>query len=144
MKLIDTRMGAALAVGAVDIFARIQDVKQGVKPPFKNTSDIARTAIVVGSLLGNMLGRGKLTQVTEGAFLAGLPLLELSIYRATRAGGTLPFFIRNKQPRVQAVQNYQGAGFAASDGFIETAANGGIPIITTGVSVTTSGSGRLY
>ena len=91
-----------------------------------------------------MVAKGKNVKYTEGAFLGFLPLFELTVYRYARSasGAGTPFFLQKKTGRVQSVQSNR---FQASPGFVETSASGGIPVLTTGVSIGSgSNNGRVY
>ena len=78
--------------GIVDIGFQELDAAQGWGQPFRNATDIGRTAVCLGSLAVNLLGYE--TENTETLFYSSLPKLEESIYRAAKtavaAGGAAP------------------------------------------------------
>ena len=142
--MLGPREVAAVGVGVIDIATRTMDAPKGVQAPFASLTDKVRAGVTVLSLIGNMVAKGKTVAYTEGAFLASLPLFELTVYRYARSasGGALPFFLQRKTGRVTAVSSTR---FAANPGIVETAANGGIPVISTGISIgSNSNGGRLY
>ena len=81
IKLI--RVGVSAGIGAGDIVCEYVDADKGYTKAFQNISDWYRTGAVVGGYVANSM-RLVDDDVSEPLVLAGIPLLEKSIYGAVQ------------------------------------------------------------
>jgi len=77
------KVGISAGVGVLDLGTEYLDEKQGYTKSFQNVTDWARVAYTVGGYAANSM---KLVDddISEPMVLAGLPLLEKSVYGAVK------------------------------------------------------------
>lgn len=77
------KVGVSAGVGVADILAEYVDVKQGYAKSFQNVTDWGRVFYTVGGYVANSM-RLVGDDISEPMVLAGIPLLEKSIYGAVQ------------------------------------------------------------
>lgn len=80
------KLGVSAGVGVADIITEYVDEKQGYKKSFQNVTDWGRVVYTAGGYVANSmdLEKGAEKPISESMVLAGIPLLEKSIYGAVK------------------------------------------------------------
>lgn len=77
------RMGVSAGVGGLDLLTEYVDEKQGYLKSFQNVTDWGRVVYTVGGYAANSM-RLVDDDISEPMVLAGIPLLEKSVYGAVK------------------------------------------------------------